>query len=207
MGFDEKARGGDDDEQAQDQGSPAAAAAAVAVATAVFTISALPAFSADNSTVAVKIMAVNAQACLTVSPTTEIDLGQTTFSTAPTANFVSLPTITVANCGNVSEFVAVKGTHATGTGPSPGFWTLTDSQSWTLCQSFSDRNTYGISLGADLKPYLTTTDQFVTDISSNKKPFAAGSTTPFNGGIKVPCSGSGGAGQSMSFQVVFTASL
>jgi hypothetical protein len=135
-----------------------------------------------------------ANACITVSPTATIDFG-TGMLSKPGA-VVSLPgdqTITVTNCGTQSETILVRGTSATGSGTT---WDLTEGDP---CAAGPHK--FGLSLTiAELSLRVGAANKTVGTL-------APGQTLTRRARILMACSGSSGAGQTLTAQLVFTATL
>jgi hypothetical protein len=178
-----------------------ALAAGVAVATAYFVVSALPAFSADSGTVNVKLTV--ATPCITVGPSTGIDFttsnGALEFS--PSASnpkvYMSTTLMSVSNCGSTAN-VYVKGTNATSS---------TSSATWTLVeQGPVAKNVYhagvvGQSPPASFPVFLSPTTSFLYRL------MPAGATDSIAATLDMALVGSDGAGETMSFQISYTATL
>ncbi|MGA9161844.1 MAG: hypothetical protein WB297_13405 [Actinomycetota bacterium] len=107
--------------------------------------------------------------------------------------------IDVSSCSTGSEAVYVNGTDATGDGNQPAQWLLSDAGG-NPCATAVDR--YGVSLGTDgsatFQLSTTSTSWIVMD---------AGASVPTSVGYQMPCVGSSGAGQTMSSQVTFLATV
>jgi hypothetical protein len=162
-----------------------------AVAVSYFAMSSLPAFSADAGTVTATVTV--AGPCITV-PTTTIDFRSLRFS-SPTANVTGAETLGYTSCSAAAEKVFARGTDATGTSAT---WTLT-----TYSSPCADAvNKYGLDLhAAGLRHPLTGTDQEIETVAAG----VPGTSTLLE--LTMPCQGSTGGGQIMSFQVHFTATV
>jgi hypothetical protein len=162
-----------------------------AVAVSYFAMSSLPAFSADAGTVNATVTV--AGPCLTV-PTTTIDFKSLRFS-SPTSNVTGAETVGYTSCSAAAQKVFARGTDATGTSAT---WTLTSYS--TPCADAV--NKYGVELHvAGQRVTLRATDQEIETLA----PGLPGATTMLE--LTMPCQGSTGGGQTMSFQVHFTATL
>jgi len=165
--------------------------------------SAVPAFSADNGTVNAKVTV--AAPCLTVSLTagaTQLDFGTTPFGGGSSySNGISL-----TNCASAAENISARGTNATST-TSTASWTLQDSP--RTCPSTP--NVYVLATQAwNSDGTLTLGPGSATFLSTSDKPLVSGlspGSRPVFTSISVPCPGSAGAGETMSFQFIYTASL
>ena len=175
------------------------ALAGIAVAIAYFVLSASPLLGDDTGTINAQVK-VGAP-CLTLS-TTAVDFGTIRFATndpsATSGN--SSPMYTVTNCGAASETLYVKGTDATST---------TSSVKWSLVDNIGPcakgPNYFG----------LRAVEQFVgggyVDLSTSAQALPTvmpgGATRSHYIGFSWPCVGSGGAGETMTFQIGYTAAF
>ena len=181
------------------------------VAGAYFVMSALPALADESAT-------VNATVSVTAPCVQLVMIGNQT--APPTLNFGTVAfgaqspprnNVGIKNCGTADEDVYVKGTSAT-TASSSSLWTLTNiNTSQPGCQG-AGINKYsvyvqGVTLVNGGLSYTT-----VTLSTSDQKVLRRGPDTTGNGtqpttAVLMPCSGSGGAGETMDFQIIYTASL
>jgi hypothetical protein len=162
-----------------------------AIAALAFAASAIPAFGDGSGTVSATVTA--AAPCITVS-NTSLDFGALPFSTPDAVSTKRLPegASNVASCSAQSERLFVHGTDATG-----------PSASWTLAGASAGPcivgpNKYGLSLRFNFE-VVPSDVQFAT--------LPAGQSTSPEFGLTMPCTGSDGAGQTLSFQYVFTATF
>jgi hypothetical protein len=135
-----------------------------------------------------------ATACITVSPSATIDFG-TGMLSKPGA-VVSLPgnqSITVTNCGTESETIVVRGASATGSGTT---WDLTDGDP---CAAGANRFGLLLTIG-ELSLRVTGANRTVGTLDP-------GQTLTRKARILMACSGSSGAGETLTTQLVFTATL
>jgi Calx-beta domain len=131
-------------------------------------------------------------ACITVSPTATIDFG-TGMLSEPGAVFTLAgdQSITVTNCGTQTETIVVRGTSAAGSGAT---WELTEGDPCSAGQ-----NRFGLRLSAgELSLRVGAANKTIATLS-------AGQSLTRNVRILMACSGSSGAGQTLSVQLVFTA--
>jgi hypothetical protein len=156
-----------------------------------------PALGADNVTVDAQVSIV--APCLTVS-TTAIDFGPQLFSPDGGAPRVSAQPVSFANCGGANEQVYARGTGATETG---------GGASWALVLPGSSCPAYGLnrfSLTARASTAGVDVDLAPQDRLLDLVP--AGSSGQFDQlQLHTPCVGSDGAGTTMSFRVIFTATF
>ena len=131
--------------------------------------------------------------CLTLS-TNSIDYGVQSFSTNAANTVANEASATVANCGASSLDVAVTGSDA----GSPTVWTLADTDNTTNLVCDFGPNQFGHIVsagGADV------------DLGLLPQPLAsgigAGALLPTSATLVMPCSGSDGAGETVSTSIVF----
>lgn len=178
-------------------------------------VSALPAFGAGSGSVDMTVTI--ASPCITVGPTTPIDFGSQSFSTPSVPQSASSNAITFANCTSVPEKVLVRGTDATG--GSNALWSLVTppSQSGVMNECFNNPapDKYSVRVEVPLggetaiqnfNGHLTTTDTFLSTPSGNGS-FQGQTTYTTLTKVLMPCTGSSGVGQTMSFQAIYTASF
>jgi hypothetical protein len=169
----------------------------LATVLAVFFTTSLPAFSDANGAVTATVTPL--VACLTLDKTS-IDFGTLPFS--PTGGVTNRGTdVTATNCGGTAEQIYGRGTDAANSGGSVT-WTLDSSgalpctlgtNKFQLAETAAD-NSWGI--------YLSKADQQLGSGS-----LGGGATATYRNGMRMPCTGSGGAGQTMSWQYIYTATL
>jgi hypothetical protein len=185
------------------------AVGALGAAAAYFVLSALPAFSAETSTVNAKVTV--ASPCITISlvgGATELNFGVQPLATpANNANSSNFGTL-VTSCSPSTQNVTAKGTDATG---GAALWSLTDSSSGTSICGLG-KNRYSIRLEPvekDTSTIKSLGPALVLSSQSSKPVYAPAAGAEFvpQTNLFMPCSGSDGAGQTMSFQIIYTASL
>jgi hypothetical protein len=157
----------------------------------IWASTATPILAADNGTVDASVTV--ATPCLLVTPSS-LDFGTLAF------NSTASQPVTYTNCGITYERVYGKGTDATGT-----------AATWTLNPTFGScgpgsADQYGLYVatysGATFTPVnLSTTDALLESVAPN----SAGVGDQLF--IRMPCAGSGGGGETMSFQVTYTATF
>jgi hypothetical protein len=181
--------------------------AVLALATSCFVTSVVPAFGADSGIVSAKVTV--AAPCITVSPTTAVDFGTHAFTATGPVNTTPQEqgggTSSVSNCGGGAENVAVKGTNANA--PSGAAWSLVArTQPVGTCDLGTNKyvlkvNAYDTTWQTLLAGFdATSTSQLLTNAG-------AGATVNIDYDLWMPCSGSSGGGETMTFQIVYTASL
>ena len=131
-----------------------------------------------------------------------IDYGALTLS-SPTQNVskeVAGPTVT--NCSGRTQRLSVRGTDASGTGSPPARWTLVD-----IPPTDTPRSTPTCRLGPNQYGHRVATPRAKAALSTSDSPLgvltpsAAVATTAT---LFMPCVGSGGAGQTMGMEIIFT---
>ena len=157
----------------------------------LWAMSASPMLAADNGTVDAQVTV--ATPCLIASPPS-VDFGTVQFGASGSH------AIQVTNCGYGSELVLARGTDAAGDGGAS--WTLTNDTS--PCGGGS--NNYRLQLSASTVPAgtplaLTTSNQSIGSVGSGSDSLVDTLR------LVMPCAGSDGIGQVMSFQVMFTATF
>lgn len=162
-----------------------------------------PVAAQDSGTVGATLTVADASACLTVTQTAVSYLDALDFSEPGSgAAARSDPLYAVDNCGSVDIDISVRGTDATATGPSGSTWALTGDPAFTTDCTTLD--VYAVDVEADggtvaLFTMLTTTDQPAFDLT------AGATATNIGHDLWMPCQGSSGAGDTMSFDVIYTA--
>lgn len=135
-----------------------------------------------------------ATACLTVSPSGAIDFGTGMLSkSAAPVTLSGDQDVTVTNCGTLAETISVHGTDATATGTT---WRLVGGDPCA-----SGPNFYGLALSdasGDLR--VGSGDTTVATV-------APGQTLTRRPKILMACTGSEGAGKTLTTQLVFTATV
>jgi len=180
--------------------------AALGIATALG-VSAVPAFTATPSnagSVVGTVTALGGGACLQLS-NTAVSFGSLPFSTRTHASSgPGSPTPTFQNCGNFSETISISGSDASDA--SMPVWRLRSRfVGGNPCIDISGSeqiNVYGLAFDAapvGQVPISTT----ATPIST----YGAGVTTPLALQLDMPCVGSSGDGQVVSFSVNLTAAV
>lgn len=166
--------------------------AVVVMALAMWAGSAVPAFSADSGTVNAQVSV--ATPCITVSPTT-IQFGTHAFS-AGSESTTGAAAIGYASCAPIAEKIFAKATDATG---ADATWSLTSA--W-ICNAV---NTYNVRIWQTTSPSALVQ---LTKANQELESLGVGATGTFGYfGLAMPCTGSSGAGQTMSLQVIFTATF
>jgi hypothetical protein len=172
---------------------------AAALFAGMLAVAATPASTANTGTVNAVVL-VGVSPCITISSPpsgSAVDYGNLAFSTTGGLSEASgTPDITVASCANASETVFASGTNATGTNAS---WTLTTNLAPNQCGNALNQYRLGLRVNAnDL--FLTTTNQPLGALAAN----GSLTRTPR---ITMPCSGSGGNGQTMNMSFNFIATI
>jgi spore coat protein U-like protein len=151
---------------------------------------ATPAFGDSEGTVSAQVSV--AAPCIQVAPT-QLDFGTLGFSSKPTSVAASRA-LTATNCGASASLLG-HGTNATSTAGTT--WVLEPSGA-NVCSS-PNRYVQRIDTGPTSIP-LSTADVTL-------RPLAGGEAASLNAIVVMPCVGSSGAGEVMTFSYVFTALL
>lgn len=152
---------------------------------------------AAEETITAQVSALSSTACLQVS-STAIDFGALPFGAA---GQLADPPITVTNCATVAGDILAKGTNATG--DAGAAWFLSDFPD-TFCGA-------GGLLELAPNSYIVRVDTGTSQIPINRHnhtqivTLASGASKALNHRISMPCPGSAGGGQTMTFQIVYLA--
>lgn len=161
----------------------------VAVALA---LSAGPAFGDDEGTVAAQVTV--AAPCIQVTPA-QLDFGTLGLSAGVNDEVFATRPVTATNCGAAAT-IAARGSNASSTAGTT--WTLEPEPS-LLC-STPNRFMQRVSNGGSSFALSSTQDTTIRQV-------AAGEAAPLDALVVMPCTGSSGAGEVMTFSYVFTAVL
>ena len=153
--------------------------------------SAAPAFGDPGGTVSAQVTV--AAPCIQITPS-QVDFGTLGFSQNSLNLSAGTRPVTATNCGAAAHLLG-HGSNATSAGGTT--WTL-DATGDTICPVL---NSYGqrIDTGPVSIP-LATQDKNLRDL-------AVAEAASLNAIVVMPCTGSGGAGEVMTFSYVFTAAL
>lgn len=170
-------------------------ASVLAFAICCFVASAVPVFSADSGTVAATVTA--ATPCITVTPAS-VSFGTAGFSNSSTATVAdSTGSMSFTNCGSAKERVFGRGTNATGGGTT-----------WTLMTASSPTNPCTVGINTyQQSTFVGSSEVIITDTNANLIDLNGGANFTLGGRIRMPCAGSAGAGNSMSFSYIYTATF
>jgi hypothetical protein len=152
---------------------------------------------AAEQTVSAQVTALSSAACLEVS-TTSIDFGTLPFGAA---GQLADPPVTITNCATVPGEVLATGTNATG--DQGALWGLSDFPD-TFCGA---GGTMELGLGyyilrVDTGPsWIPLNVWYQTEITT----LAAGASKTVGHRIDMPCPGSSGGGQTMTFEITYVA--
>lgn len=174
------------------------ALAVVAASIAAVALTPLVAFGGDSGTVSAQVT-VAAPCIVLGADSTSVDFGTKSFNT-PTSNiFGQSPTLIASNCSGTTENILAHGTDATnGAGDT---WTLYDDFS-NPCPIGLDR--YQLSYGNLASGYGY---PLLNDDKTVATGIEAGAQHNFRLTLLMPCAGSSGAGTTMSFSTVLTATF
>jgi hypothetical protein len=172
------------------------------VAIVYLVASALPAFGADNGTVSASVTA--GAACITLSQTAPVDFGTKDFSTSAGNSAAGQAAGSITNCATQTESILAKGTDASNGATT---WSLVDATGLPTpvnpCDLASpNTNKYFLSTfpGALSTVLLSTTNKAFHSL-------AAGASSSLTVAVVMPCTGSSGAGQTLNFSYVYTATF
>lgn len=174
---------------------------AVAVAAAWLILSAGPAFGqSPNGTVNATVVA-NTGPCISISPTS-FSYTAAQFSSSG-GNVTTVPNNTkptVTNCSNQTENVMARGGSATGATPN---WTLKGGPLNCAADSSNVyRHDINRSGGGGLLALTTTDQSWETSVPGTS---SGTNTRLLDGVLTMPCTGSSGAGLTMTVQILLTA--
>lgn len=133
--------------------------------------------------------------CITVGP--NIDYGTSSFSTLDPSNPHTITdTSSYTNCSSDAEKIYLRGSDAV-SASSAATWQLTGANTCSVVL-----NRYRHSVGDDVGgANLTLNDQLINPAAG------AGATKTLFSLLEMPCSGSDGAGETMTFSIIVTASF
>ena len=166
------------------------------MALAAFGVSAAPVFSADDATVTATVSV--ASPCLELSGDSAIAFGTGAFSRAaspPSELSKPVGTSSLHNCSGALEDVFARGTDATGDAIPPAVWGLMPvahpcTAGTNKYAARTEDASHSLSLGLANATFVT---------------LDADETRGIGFSMLMPCTGSAGAGQTMSFSYVYTA--
>jgi len=158
----------------------------------VLAANAAPTLAAETGTVDAQVTV--ATPCLVVSPPT-VDFGTLPFSTQLSQGYSS-QAVEIANCGSSAEQVYGRGTDATSAG---GTWALTADHD--SCYSTVNEFNLKVRSPAGLNEYVGSSDLLLETVG------AGGIAAANELMLIMPCVGSDGIGEVMSFQAIFTATF
>ena len=177
--------------------------------------SALPAFGADSGTVNMTITV--ASSCITLQSTT-LSFPALPFSVPdPSSSRSGVASAggsfgNITNCGGQTEKLYAHGTDAAGAGSSTAHWSLIGPAAFP-----ASKNPCALSPSTDRYEVTATTSDPTTaaargsvDLGSADQlldTLGGGAAADGAAQIWMPCSGSSGGGETMSFQVIYTASF
>ena len=177
---------------------------ALGIATALG-VSVTPAFTAapaDSSSVVGTVTALGGGACLQLS-STSVSFGTLPFSTRTQGSSgQGNPTPTFQNCGNFNETISIAGSDGTGTNT---LWHLDNRFGGNPCLDATGAaqiGVYGLEFNA-----APVGQARITKTPAPISTYPAGVTTPLTLQLDMPCVGSQGDGQVVSFSVNLTAAV
>jgi hypothetical protein len=178
----------------------------VVVAT-VLAVGAVPALTADNGTIVGTISVSAVSPCIQIS-TTGLDFGTASFATQGASSREESDGVDVANCSTAESGITMTGSDATNGGST---WSLTDE--WLNCDG--QLNRYGLHQfelperfsGQSLITTPRTLFHHRPPTNSTVQTFAAGESETIGFQLAMPCVGSNGAGQTLTFSIALTATV
>lgn len=176
---------------------------ATAALVATMVAAGAPVAAQDSGTVGATLTVADASACLTVTQTAVSYLTALGFSQPGSdAAAKSNPLYAIDNCGTADIDISVRGTDAAATGPGTAAWALTGDPAFTTACTTLD--VYAVDVESDggtvgLFEMLTTTDQAALSLPGGA------TATNISHDLWMPCEGSSGAGETMTFDVIYTA--
>lgn len=162
-----------------------------AACAAVWIVPATTTYATDNGTVDAQVTV--AMPCLEITdPTTTIDFGTLGFSASTDSVVQGSTTVTYHNCSAMESRVWAQGTDAQGTTAT---WALDNPLTGTPCAWGVNR--YRLALGLVLGTTAVEIESALAGDASATKFYY----------LTMPCAGSDGAGETMSFRVTLTATF
>ncbi len=157
-------------------------------------LTAFPTLGADNGTVNATV--ATAAPCMTLDMTS-VDFGVHSFQPALADGFAGGPVV-VSDCSTVNQELFVSGTNASSTSSSV-VWTLTDSSD--PCAAGLD--TFRVSA----VNALLGNQNILPTLFRSIGPVWAGSPATINLNLWMPCEGSSGQGETMTFDINFLVTI
>lgn len=155
--------------------------------------SAVPALASDSGTVEAQVTV--ATPCIIVTPASA-DFGTLPFS-SPISLSQGLQPIQLQNCGTAGEQLYTRGTDAS-VGPT-AIWALVPATCTGTLNQFALKAKDDSNTGPNVD--LTTTDQFLETVAGG------GNALTNRIDLTMPCAGSDGIGETLTFQAIFTATF
>jgi hypothetical protein len=159
------------------------------LAACAMVVSAAPVLGDDEGTVAAQVTV--AAPCIEVTPA-QLDFGTLGLSASSDSPVGASRQLTATNCGAAASLLG-RGTNATSPGGTT--WTLVEG---SLCAA-PNRYQEIVQMGQETTSLSTE--------NATLRALAASEATALNAIVFMPCAGSGGAGEVMTFSYVFTAVL
>ncbi len=173
-------------------------------AVGAFALSAGPVFGAAGGSVTASVSVQQAaEACLLITGgPSSIDFGTLAFGGPAGAISATNGALSVTSCAATTETITALGSNATGNGSPAAQWSL-DVSSLNPCQIGPNVFHMSAALG---------TGAALQNLTSSQAPATLGTLTAqqtktLTQGLVMPCAGSTGAGQTMSFTYGYTATL
>jgi hypothetical protein len=168
-------------------------------------VTAIPAFTAtpaDSGSVVGTVTALGGGACLQLT-STAVSFGTLAFSTRTQGSSAQgNPTPTFQNCGNFNESISIAGSDASGVNTT---WQMSSKYAGNPCvdpAGAAQINVYGVAFDAPPVGHVR-----ISKTATPIATYASGATTPLALTLDMPCVGSSGDGQVVSFSVNLTAAV
>lgn len=168
---------------------------AVLVAAGILAVTAAPAFGTQNEGTVSATVTV-ASPCIEVTPA-GLDFGVLPLTTGPKEPSGGVRPVTARNCSGGPATLLARGTSASS--PAGKTWALRDASIAGLC---SETNTYMTSI-LTAPGRISLSSEADTTVQS----LAVDETAALNAELIMPCTVSGGAGETMTFSYIFTVAL
>ena len=166
----------------------------------------IPASGADSATVDATV--TPAAPCLTVA-VSSATFGTKAFSTSAGTSVALTPNYGYTNCSSIAEKVLARGTSAQNAAGT-ATWTLDDTALGSASTCTLGQNKYQMK-NVDIFPPGSGSNQGEILLSTTPKVLngavAAGQARQISPQLHMPCSGSGGAGEEMNLQMLYTATF
>jgi hypothetical protein len=162
---------------------------------------AMPAFSDGHTGTVDATVTVTAGPCIQVGVET-INFGTQEFSTTEGTVQSDSSAYNLTNCGDADQSFYASGTDASNTAAT-ATWTLNDAGAGLDCASSTNEYQMLLFGTAAFQRLSSSVEKVVPDTGAN--PVAPSGTHSVTNRLIMPCSGSDGAGETMSLSIIYTA--